>query len=160
MRYSLIIILTFLLVSVSSCHYFRERGLFLNREKALESIRSVPGSTHVKDTVKQTDVQVNQVAAVKDTVPVKAMPTPDPGKSFQQFRVIVGSFSNMKNAEELAEKYKKQGYSPEIIKVKNKPGSLLVSIFTFENREKANNQLQVIKVSVNKEAWIYSGKTD
>ncbi len=158
MRRYIFIFFCLLLVPFSSCHYFRERGLFLNRGKALESINYNLGKTVVKDTVKKAADTLSRAVVVRDSVPVESSSVAVRDTSYPGFRVIIGSFSNMKNAEDLSEKFKKQGYSTEIIKVKNKPNSLLVSIYACNSREKANDQLQLIKINLIKDAWIYSEK--
>ncbi len=158
MKYLLILVLP-LLITLSSCHFFRERGLFLNREKALREINTqeklVTADTlkTSKDTLMQARMDSQLVTSVVNTA------AGDAGSSDQMFRIIVGSFGNLKNAEIAVDKYRKQGYNAEIVKPENKNNTMLISVFTFDSREKADQQLQVVKNTLDKDAWIYWGKS-
>lgn len=158
MRYYRLIILTFLLVSATSCHYFRERGLFLNREKALESIRlaNKRDAVQSKDTIKQVSDSTVRMPVVHDSVKVISPEIRVKDNPRKEFKIIIGSYSDRRNAVILAEKYRKQGYGTEILELRNRPNSLLVSISSFDTREKAEVQLKTIKANINSGAWIYS----
>ena len=155
MKYLLIISLPGLLL-LNSCHFFRERGLFLNREKALKEIKSQEKLMAHNDTLKQyadtlKTYPTDSVLVTTITETNKVADTPE-----HQFMIIVGSFGNIKNAEQALDKYKKQGFSAEIIKPPNKNKSILISIFAFDTREKADQQLQVVKSTIDKDAWVYT----
>lgn len=155
--YSLILVLPVLCI-VTSCHFFRERGLFLNRKKAIESIQAERARIEVRDTVRRvfdSTVISTQEPAEPSIMTGTEQITYNPSLTY---RIIVGSFTTVRNAKDMAEKYRKLGYTAEVIRLKNKPSSLLVSIFAFDTREKADEQLQAIKGSINKAAWIYSGE--
>ena len=72
-----------------------------------------------------------------------------------EYCIIIGSFTSLNNAEELARKCQKQGYKTKIIKLKNNSSSFLVAVESYENYKKASEQLRVIKIKVKKDAWIY-----
>jgi len=157
MKRLLIISLTGLL-TLSSCHFFREKGLFLNRETALREIKAQEKLSVRTDTLKQSADTLKTSSAdselvTKVTNDEKVTVAPD-----QPFRIIVGSFGNIKNAEQALDKYRKQGFNAEIIRQGNKNKSILISIFAFESREKADQQLQIVKGTIDKEAWVYVRK--
>lgn len=156
MRYRLILILA-LSITFTSCHFFRERGLFLKKEKIPEVTVPVHDSLNVKkDTVKakpDTVQSAEDMIQAEITGAALAKNATTPG-----FRIIVGSFTSKKNAAEMAGKYIKMGYNAEIIKIKSRPKSLLVTIYTFGTHEQADQQLVQIKSNVNRDAWIYSGE--
>ncbi len=164
MRYLLILILPVFLI-LNSCHFFREKGLFLNREKALREIKNQQVLSAIHDTLNQNSDTLNQNSDTlnqnsKDSLNALSVPeaVKISGSSGQSFRIIVGSFGNLKNAEIALSKYRQQGYNAEIVKPEKNNQSILISIFTFDTREKADQQLQVVKSTLNKDAWVYSGK--
>lgn len=69
------------------------------------------------------------------------------------FQVIVGSFKDISNAEELIADLRAKGYKPSIIE--DKTSFSKVSIEGFNSRNEAVSAMRAYKNSVNKGAWIY-----
>ena len=155
MRYCLIFILSLLLFSISSCHNFREKGLFLSQEKALAIIKASQDTNIIKDTLKKPSGLMNiKKGKEKDsdqTTGVKKIPQ----NTRSEYCIIIGSFTSLTNAEELTRKCQEQGYKAKIIKLKNNSNSFLVAVASYESYNKASEQLSVIKLKVKKDAWIY-----
>jgi cell division protein FtsN len=155
MRYCLIFVLSLLLFSASSCHYLREKGLFLSQEKALAIIKASQDTNIIKDTLKKPldslNIKKGKEKEIDQTTHVKN--SPEDKRS--EYCIIIGSFTSLNNAEELSRKCQKQGYKAKIIKLKNNPGSYLVSVASYESYNKASEQLPDIKIKVKKDAWIY-----
>ena len=155
MRYCLIYILSIILFSASSCHYLRDKGLFLSQEKALAIIKASQDTNIVKDSLKKTlastDIKKGKEKNRDQSTDVKN----NPKNTRSEYCIIIGSFSSMNNAEDLIRKCQKQGYKAKIIKLKNNSNSFLVSVASFESYNKASEQLPVFKLKVKKDAWIY-----
>jgi cell division septation protein DedD len=152
MRYCLIFILSLLLFSVSSCHYFREKGLFLSKEKALAIIKASQDTNSLKTPSDSMNFKKGNEKVSDQTTDVNKISQ----NNRSEYCIIIGTFKSLNNAEELTKKFQKQGYKAKIIKLKNNSNSFLVAIASYESYNKASEQLTVIKSKVKKDAWIYS----
>ncbi len=72
------------------------------------------------------------------------------------YHVIVGSFKDVINAQDLILRLQRMGYDPQIIE--DRTSFSKVSIQGFENRSQAASALKDYKARVNKGAWIYTRK--
>jgi len=155
MRYRLIFILFLLLFLISSCQYFREKGVFLSKEKALAIIKASQDTNTIKDTLKKPsdsmDFTNGKEKNSDQTTDVKIISQ----NTQSEYCIIIGSFTSLNYAEELTGKYQKEGYKAKIIKLKNNSISFLVAVASYESYNKASEQLPVIKTKVNNDAWIY-----
>ncbi len=155
MRYYLIFILSLLLFSVSSCHYFREKGLFLSKEKALAIIKASQDTNIIKDTLKNPSDSMNFTNGNEKNSDQTTDVKKTPQNSRSEYCIIIGSFTSLNYAEELTRKYQKEGYEAKIIKLKNNSISFLVAVASYESYNKASEELPVIKTKVKEDAWIY-----
>jgi cell division protein FtsN len=155
MRYCLIFLLSLLLFSISSCHYFREKGLFLSKEKALAIIKASQDTNIIKDTLKNPSDSMNIKKGNEKDSDQTTVVKKNPHNTRSEYCIIIGSFTSLNYAEELTRKYQKQGYKAKVIKLKHNSISFLVSVASYESFNKASEQLPVIKIKMKKDAWIY-----
>lgn len=113
-------------------------------------------SVPVVDSKKASETPdiVNQTEEATAVAPIEALVKP--AATVLQYQVIVGSFKDVFNAQELILNLQRKGYNPEIIN----DGSPFtkVSIQGFSNRENAVSALKDYKSKVNRGAWIYTAK--
>lgn len=72
------------------------------------------------------------------------------------YQVIVGSFKDVLNAQDLILRLQRMGYEPQVIE--DRTSFTKVSIQGFTNRGEAVAALKEYKSKVNKGAWIYTAK--
>jgi len=115
----------------------------------LEEIKA-PATTIEEEELPAAAPEVR--ATPESTTPIKV--AVEAASLSKPYHVIVGSFKDITNAQELLNKLTSDGYSPTVIN----DGSAFakVSLESFDNREKAAMALRAYKLSVNKGAWIYT----
>ncbi len=79
-----------------------------------------------------------------------------PASEVLPYQVIVGSFKDVTNAQDLILRLQRMGYEPRILE--DNSSFSKVSIQGFENRAQAVSSLKSYKARVNKGAWIYTAK--
>ena len=105
-------------------------------------------------TIQYNDVVVPAVADEKTNAPIEDLITPV--DQVARYQVIVGSFKDVINAQDLILRLQRMGYSPQIIE----DGTTFtkVSIQGYTSRDEAISALKDYKAKVNKGAWIYTAK--
>lgn len=111
--------------------------VFMSTKEAVLTI--TPENTSVEESTELAP----EVAATVET-----------NTSAKPYHIIVGSFKDIANAQDLINKLSTEGYNPTVLS----DGSSFakVSLDSFDNREQATIALRAYKTSVNKSAWIYS----
>ncbi len=139
MRSSILLLVVFSLLMMSSCNYLKKHRLF---------------SKDV-DTVLDMTIQEPTPLAV-DTTPVASemefqQPAPQPvdGKYF----MIVGSFQNQNLANLYAEKIRENGYQTQVIEASN--GFFRVSAKSFTNFQQGVNEIDDFRSAVTARAWLH-----
>lgn len=158
-RYLLLTILIPGILSIPSCIYLQDLGLFRSRslKKAMEWAKQ--DSIRVADSLKRIEVpkksdEVTLVDSLKSNS--------DKNRSVESLKnkhhIIVGSFTNYDNAGSCAKKYFRKGYKTDLIKTINRNGSKIemVSVRSFESIENAKKYLSEFQHDVDSAAWIYS----
>jgi hypothetical protein len=76
-----------------------------------------------------------------------------------RFDIIAGSFSEMEKARIRARQYFSKGYAIDLIETTDRNGRkvILVSVKTFDNKDKAKKYLSDFQHDVDPTAWLYSG---
>jgi cell division protein FtsN len=139
MRSSLILLVVFSLLTMSSCNYFKKHRLF---------------SKDV-DTVLDMTIQ-EPTPMVADTTPVIPEPTyqePVPTRSTDKYFMIVGSFQNQNLANLYAEKIKQMGYQSQVMDASN--GFYRVSAKSFSNFKQGVSEIDNFRSSVTPRAWLH-----
>ena len=106
-----------------------------------------------ENTVHFEEVQVNEAAVTIEETPDVPEVTPEPQRALKTYEVVVGSFKDISNAEDLISDLKTRGYQPTIID--DNSSFTKVSIEGFTNRMEAVQAMRAYKLSVHKGAWIY-----
>lgn len=75
-----------------------------------------------------------------------------------RFDIIAGSFSEMEKARIRARQYFSKGYAIDLIETTDRNGRkvILVSVKTFDNKDKAKKYLSEFQRDVDPTAWLYS----
>ncbi len=157
-RFLSAIILILVTLSFSSCRYFREKGLFLGKNRKELLLWAQQDSIRVADSLKQTAVvkDVSQVTKLDSVVKVVKENPPEAGNK-KMYYLIIGSFGNSENAKSIAEEYSNQGYKTDIIKTTNSRGRKieLVSIKAFDNYPDAVSYRDEFQRKISSNSWIY-----
>jgi hypothetical protein len=154
MRYLSILFLIFIFVANPSCKFLRERGLLGGKEKTLASLLTIQDSIRVADSLSKAKDRILAMENAKIDSARKAGEQRISMEMKFRYNIIVGSFTTPGYAEGLAEKYRKKGYNPGIIKLKG--GSFeLVSLEGYEDLGKALSRLKVCHDSLHAKAWLY-----
>lgn len=105
-------------------------------------------------TIHFEDVQLDEPVVEPVETPVaEPVITPENQRSQNVYEVVVGSFKDIRNAEDLLADLKNQGYQSTIIE--DNSAFTKVSIEGFTNRKEAVQAMRAYKLSVHKGAWIY-----
>jgi cell division protein FtsN len=138
MKSSLIILIIFSLLTLSSCNYFKKHRLFS------------------KDVDTVLDMTIEQpVPLVADTTPVLPEPEykePVRSSSSDKYFMIVGSFQNQNLANNYAEKIRQMGYQSQVIEASN--GFYRVSAKSYNNFRQGVNEIDDFRSSVTPRAWL------
>ncbi len=103
-----------------------------------------------------THVKVEEpVVQVQDVEPVVSIPA-EP-----EYHLIAGSFDDMRNAENMAERYRKRYPNLEITILDNGSGRKLVSVFKASTQREAYNKFyRIAEQTGNWEMWVYDRMPD
>jgi hypothetical protein len=154
MRYLSILFLIFVFVVNPSCKFLRERGLLRGKEKTLASLLTIQDSIRVADSLSKAKDRILAMENAKIDSARKAGEQRTSMEMKFRYNIIVGSFTTPAYAEGLAEKYRKKGYNPDIIKLKG--GSFeMVSLESYEDPVKALSRLKVFQDSLETKVWLY-----
>ena len=170
----LVIILLSGLLSIPSCRFLEEQGLYKSRALKQAILWAKQDSARVADSLKRVAVlndtlktDSNDSSAkkaveknLKDSkVKIKAE-SPSEKIITGKYHIIAGSFSNEENAKIRARQYFSKGYTTDIIEFENKSGGKvsLVSVKSFDNLIDANDFLKKFKLEIDSTAWLYTTK--
>lgn len=119
-------------------------GDFTSSDATIEEV--TPTIEEVAEPAADVEELSTPAAEVKET---KAVQAPIKGAGYY---IVVGSFKEGRNAENLADELAQQGYDVSIL-----PGSLnKVGIGNYQSRGAAKAELAKIKSEVNSHAWIFA----
>jgi hypothetical protein len=142
MRPTIILLVIFSMLMMSSCNYFKRHRLF---------------SKDV-DTVLDMTIQ-EPTPIVADTTPITSQPEfkePVPQVVEGKYFMIVGSFQNQNLANLYADKIKGMGYQTQVIEASN--GFFRVSAKSFSNFQQGVNEIDDFRSAVTERAWLHVKK--
>jgi len=158
-------IITILLLLLFPAYIFlRKNGfLFFENKSTIKELLWARQDSILIDSLKKNEVDSGvmqnkrQDSKIKSEIIVNTLPSGDPGANYY---VIVGSFSNPKNAKPTSENYQRRGFETSIISVKDRIGTkiTLVSVKAFSNLKEAEEYLKKFKEKSDPAAWIYTKK--
>jgi cell division septation protein DedD len=144
--------------SLSSCGYFREKGLFLGKNRKELLLWAQQDSIRIADSLKN-NVVIKDVArdAKQDSVVKPVQDKASKAARSKMYYLIIGTFGNPENAKSVAEEYSNQGYKTDIIKTTNSNGRKieLVSIKAFNNYSDAVSYRNEFHRKISSNVWIY-----
>ena len=154
------IILGTILLSLPSCWYFREKGLFGKKALREALIWARQDSIRVADSLNKIGITLEFANKIKQDSELmydrdKIAASEVVPKSI--YYLIIGSFINHENAKLAANHYRNQGYETNIISITNLNGKRveLVSVKTFKDEDEADRYLKEFKSNIDSKAWIY-----
>ena len=144
MRYLTAIILTLLITLAPSCKHTKTEA----------SLRALQDSVRVADSIRNVqkkliDIENARLDSIRSAEELR--------KAFEnksRYNIIVGSFLTPEYAKSLADSYRKEGYTPQIIKMEDTKFEL-VSAEAHENIIKAISRLRQFQDTVVFDAWMY-----
>ena len=142
-----------LLVLFSSC---KKGSIFgKSKKKAIaeqQAEQARQDSIRIADSLKQ--VQETMRALEQARLESVRLAEEEAARLASKYHIIVGSFYTPEYAKSLADKYKQEGYSTQILK---RRGSLFefVSVESFSSLRSAVNRLQEYHEYIMPDAWIY-----
>jgi molybdopterin-guanine dinucleotide biosynthesis protein A len=153
MKYLAGILLVLMVAAAPSCKYFRDRGIFGRKAKALAELRAQQDSIRVADSIRK--VQEHLIAlenARQDSIQQAEAALIEASK--HRYNIIVGSFITPEYARDFAEYYRQEGYDPQILKMDGTDFEL-VAAEAHQSLRKAISRLEQFQDTVQIDAWIY-----
>jgi hypothetical protein len=157
MRYLSALVLIFLLAVAPSCKYFKNKGLFDRKDRALAALLAQQDSIRIADSLRKVDERLDAIQNAKlDSVRIQELAR-ETAEKRNKYNIIVGSFLTPEYAKSHAETYRQQGYNAEIFKMEGSSFEL-VSAESHENLRKAISRLRQFQDTVEIDAWLYIRK--
>ncbi|MEZ5000602.1 MAG: hypothetical protein R2727_08165 [Bacteroidales bacterium] len=152
---SLAALLVLLLLSFSSCKFFREKGWFgKNKADTLVAWQARQDSIRVADSVKAEIAYMKELEQARLDSVMKADAERLEWENRFRYNIIVGSFLTPEYAREHMERYRSMGYDARIIP-DSRDRFNLVSAEVHESLSKAFERLARFQDTVEFEAWIF-----
>lgn len=158
MRIVSVIVLILTITGIQSCRYFREKGLFLDRELKKSQVSAVKDSILIADSVQKAIIMTEVTEVTRTDSSVKnGEADPKGSDRVNSFYIIIGTYTNPENARSAARQYTEKGYSTDIINSRTSKGNKaeLVSVKSFDNHDDAVGFLREFQRKVESKAWIY-----
>jgi len=140
------------IANINPLHYSRALQIPVAQAKEIdapEKEEMAPATIQYEDVVVENDAVIETTPEIEPVTQHLVS-----GRELASFEVIVGSFKEVANAEEMLNSLTAKGYQPQI--VHDNSGFAKVSIEGFSNRTEAVQAMRAYQLSVNKGAWIYS----
>jgi hypothetical protein len=153
MRHLAGILVILMIATAPSCKYFKDKGIFGRKAKALAALRAKQDSIRVADSIRK--VQEHMMAleqARQDSI--QQAETERLEASKHRYNIIVGSFITPEYARECSDYYRGQGYDPQILKMDGTDFELVVAE-AYQSLRKATARLEQFQDTVQIDAWIY-----
>ena len=152
---SLTALLLVLLLSMSSCKFFREKGWFgKNKTDALEILKAQQDSIRIADSIKVEVEMMKRVEQARlDSLMVVEQQRVEQENRFK-YHIIVGSFLTPEYAEDHKKLYLSMGYDAKIIQ-DSRGRFNLVSAEVHESMSSAFKRLVLFQDTVEFESWLF-----
>lgn len=153
MKHFTVILVMLLLVSFSSCKYFKGKKFFGKKADTMAVWQARQDSIHVTDSIRMIQERLQAIEQARiDSIEARRA-----WEINNKYNIIVGSFLTPEYAKGLAETYKTQGYNTNIIKMEGGRFDL-VSIDAKADLKDAIVRLNECRNSLQPEAWVYIRK--
>jgi hypothetical protein len=154
MRHLSAVLLILLLAVTPSCNFFKNKGLFGKKARALAALQAQNDSIRVADSLRTVQEQLLAIEnAKRDSIRLQEEAR-NAAEKKSKYNIIVGSFITPEYARGLSENYRLQGYDSKIFKMEGSNFEL-VSAESHESLRKAISRLQQFQDTVEIDAWLY-----
>ena len=154
MRHLSAVLLILLLAVAPSCNFFKNKGLFGKKARALAALQAQNDSIRAADSIRRAQEQLLAIENAKlDSIRLQEE-TRQAAEKKNKYNIIVGSFITPEYAKELSERYRQEGYDPKIFKLEGSNFEL-VSAESHQSLRKAITRLQQFQDTVEIDAWMY-----
>ncbi|MBG0858638.1 MAG: hypothetical protein IQL11_03980 [Bacteroidales bacterium] len=150
-----VIILMAFLITLPSCKFFRNRGLFNKKERTLAMLKAQQDSIRVADSLKR--VQDRLMAIENARLDSIRLAEEEKLTLASRYNIIVGSFITPEYARAWAEEYRKLGYDTKILKLEG-TNFEMVSAESHESFRRAVARLEQFRDTVQIDTWLYIKK--
>jgi len=154
MRHLTAVLLILLLAVAPSCNFFKNKGLFGKKARALAALQAQNDSIRSADSIRRSQEQLLAIENAKlDSIRLQEEASQAAEKK-NKYNIIVGSFITPEYAKVFSESYRQQGYDARIFKLEGSNFEL-VSAESHESLRKAISRLQQFQDTVQIDAWMY-----
>jgi len=143
------------LITLPSCKFFRNRGLFNKKERTLAMLKAQQDSIRVADSLKR--VQDRLMAIENARLDSIRLAEEEKLTLASRYNIIVGSFITPEYARAWAEEYRKLGYDTKILKLEG-TNFEMVSAESHESFRRAVARLEQFRDTVQIDTWLYIKK--
>jgi len=154
MRHLSAVILILLLAVAPSCKFFKNKGLFGKKARALAALQAQNDSIRVVDSIQKVQEQLLAIENAKlDSIRLQEE-TRQAAEKKNKYNIIVGSFITPEYAKALSESYSQQGYDSKIFKLEGSNFEL-VAAESHASLSKAISRLHQFQDTIEMDAWLY-----
>jgi hypothetical protein len=157
MRHLSVFVLAIILIMLPSCKYFRAGGLFGKKARTMAILKAQEDSIRVADSLQIIKARLIATEKARLDSLRYADEVRKEMESKNKFNIIVGSFITPEYAKVYADRYRKQGYDPKIIRQEGSKFEL-VSVESYDSFRKAVSRLKQFQDTVQFESWLFINK--
>ena len=153
MRLLTAVLIMLFIASAPSCKYFKDKGIFGKKARALAALHAEQDSIRVADSIRRAQQQLVALENARlDSINQAEAARLEANKS--RYNIIVGSFVTPEYARNYAEYYREEGYDPKILKMEG-TNFELVAAEGHQSLRKAVTRLEQFQDTVQIDAWIF-----
>jgi len=156
MRHLTPFILIFMLLTVTSCKYFKGKKLFGRKADTMAVWQARQDSTRVADSIMKVQQQLLAIENARLDA-VRVAEEKNAWELKNRYNIIVGAFITPEYASGLNEVYKQRGYNSRIIKVQGSRFEL-VCAESHESFRTAVERLKQFQDTIEIDSWMFIKK--
>lgn len=153
MRHLAILLLLALLITLPSCKFLRDKGLFNKKAKALAALVAQQDSIRVADSIRMAQERLLALENAR-LESIRLAEEQKISDSRFKYNIIVGSFITPEFTVDWVNEYRKRGYDPQVIKLEGSQFEL-VAAESHENFNIALARLIQFQDTVQIDTWLY-----
>jgi hypothetical protein len=153
MKHLTAVLFMLLIASAPSCKYFKDKGIFGKKARALAALRAEQDSILVADSIRRAQQHLVALENARlDSINQAEAARMEANKN--RYNIIVGSFITPEYARDFADYYRQEGYDPKILKMEG-TNFELVAAEGHQSLRQAITRLEQFQDTVQLDAWIY-----
>lgn len=153
MRHLAILLLLALLITLPSCKFLRDKGLFNKKAKALAALVAQQDSIRVADSIRMAQERLLALENAR-LESIRLAEEQKISDSSSKYNIIVGSFITPEFTVDWVNEYRKRGYDPQVIKLEGSQFEL-VAAESHKNFNIALARLNQFQDTVQIDTWLY-----